>query len=100
MVRGVFGVFDGVDCIAEFGDDVSAEEHRDEVLELHIPEGFRCSAYDDLAVREIPEGYDQMRRLRDKLRVSRNQDLTVSSALEILRAAQQERAVRGRATRV
>ena len=92
MVSGVFGVFSGVDCIAEFGDDMAAEEHRDGLLEVHIPEAFRRSAYDDLQVREIPDGYAPMYRLLNGLRVSRNQDLAVSRALASLKLAQWERA--------
>lgn len=80
MVDGLFGVFDGVRMLSEFGDDESAEEFRREALELDVPEGFRRSAYDDLQVRELPEGFDgreyaQLCRVLDGLRASRIADL-------------------------
>jgi hypothetical protein len=92
VVYGEFGVFDGVDLVAQFSSDEDAEAHRDEVLELHIPEGFRCSAYDDLQVREVPGEYDLLIRLRDGLREARNQDKAIEQALARLSRAQHERA--------
>jgi hypothetical protein len=95
MVDGDFGVFDGPDCLARFSDDEAAEEYRCEALELHLPVGFRRSAYDDLQVREVPRGYDLLYLLLVGLRRSRNQDLTVQRALAGLELARQERNERG-----
>ena len=97
MVDGIFGVFDGVDCIARFSDDEAAEEHRSEVLELHLPEGFRRSEYSDLQVYEVPQGYDLLHPILMGLRKSRNQDLAVERAVKWLRLAQQVRRARGAA---
>jgi hypothetical protein len=69
MVVGDFGVFDHTELLAEFGDDESADEYRRDALELDVPEGFRCSPYDDLEVREITEeDRINMRRVVDGLR--------------------------------
>lgn len=95
MVTGEFGVFDGVDMLAEFADDESAEEYRRDALELNIPEGFRLSAYDDLQVAEVRGGfaeYGSLHRTLRGLRASRRQDKTVTSCLQLLRAAQHNRA--------
>jgi hypothetical protein len=78
---GLFGVFDGVDRVAQFSDDEAAEEFRREALELDVPEFFRRPAYDDLQVYEVPQGYDVLHRLLLGLRRSRNQDLAVTAAL-------------------
>lgn len=91
MVDGRFGVFDGVDCLAEFSNDVDAEGFRADALELNIPEGFRRSAYDDLQVYEIMPGYDLWYRLYQGLKRSRNQDLAILRAIYRLRQAQSER---------
>jgi hypothetical protein len=90
-MNGSIGVFDGPDLLAEFGDDVSADEYRSDVLELNIPEGFRRSEYDDLQVHEVPEDYPLWQRLLTGLRASRNQDLAVIRALRRLRTAQRAR---------
>lgn len=79
MVDGVFGVFDGTEMIAEFGDDESADEYRREALELNTPEAFRRSAYDDLDIRELPDGFDsreyaQLHQLLAGLKASRARD--------------------------
>lgn len=92
MVSGAFGVFDGVEILAQFGDDEDAEEYRAEVLELNVPEGFRRSAYDDLEVHEIPDDYDQLYGALTALRKARNQDRAVLHYLQVLRDAQRERA--------
>lgn len=92
MVKGVFGIFDGVDLIAEFGNDVDAEEEREALLELHVPEGFRRPAYDDLQVYEKPDAYDPLHKVLVRLRKARNEDLAVVRCLRILQAAQADRA--------
>lgn len=92
MVSGAFGVFDGTEILAEFGDDEAAEEYRSDALELNVPEGFRCSAYDDLQVCEKPDDYDQLHGALTALRRSRNQDQSVMSCLRILQDAQRVRA--------
>lgn len=92
VVSGEFGVFDGVDCIAQFSNDQDAEEFRDATLELHVPEPFRRPEYDDLQVCEIPEGYAQLHRLLVGLRKSLFADLAIERALTRLRRAQGERA--------
>lgn len=92
MMIGVFGVFDGVDLLQEFGDDINAEEYRADVLELDTPEPFRRSAYDDLQIFEIPEGYDPLYRVLVALRASRNTDLAVTRCLSVLKQAQAVRA--------
>jgi hypothetical protein len=97
MMIGSFGVFDGVDLLQEFGDDVAAEEYRAEVLELGTPEPFRRSAYDDLQIYEIPAGYDPLHRVLVALRASRNRDLAIARCLATLRRAQKQRAEARRA---
>ncbi len=92
MVTGVFGVFDDLELLAEFGNDDDAESYRSDVLELNVAEGFRRSAYDDLQVAEVPEDYDPLYRTLKGLRRSRNQDRSVERFLEVMRIAQQQRA--------
>lgn len=92
MIYGEFGVFDGVDLVAQFSNDQDAEEFRVDALQLNYPEGFRRSEYDELQVYEIPAGYALLHRLLVGLRASRNQDLAVSRALANLKLAQWERA--------
>lgn len=87
MPNGSFGVFDGVDLLAEFGNDVDADEYRIDVLQLGIPDGFRHSEYDDLQVWEIPPQYHLFKRLLDGLRASRNQDLAVARAVRRMQRA-------------
>lgn len=98
MVAGEFGVFDGTDCIAEFSNDVDAEEFRTDALQLNLPEPFRRPEYDDLQVHEVPEGYAQMRRVLDGLKKSKATDRAIERALTRLRRAQEERAEVRRAT--
>lgn len=92
MVSGEFGVFDGVDCVARFSNDVDAEEFRDTALELYVPEPFRRPEYDSLQVYEVPEGYAQLHRLLGGLRKSLFADLAIERALTRLRQAQRDRA--------
>lgn len=82
-MQGDFGVFDGVELIAEFVDDESADAHRRLILGLDSPEWCRTSEYNetDLFVARIPDGidgpvreYELWMRLLTGLRVSRARD--------------------------
>lgn len=92
-MRGNFGVFDRAELLAEFGDSIDAEEHREDLLEVNLPEHMRCSPYeyDDLCVYEIPRNYEVWQRLLVGLRRMRNQELSVLRSLQVLQAAQRER---------
>lgn len=73
-VKGEFGVFDGVQLLAEFDNSVDADEYRNDALQLNLPEYVRRSPYDDLQVCEVPEDYRLWDRLVKGLRRSRLQD--------------------------
>lgn len=94
-MKGDFGVFDGVELLAEFSDDVSADEYRRDALQLD--QAFPCSEYDDLQVYEVPENYATWYRLYTGLCRLRNQELAVTRCVQRLRAAQRERAEARRA---
>lgn len=89
------GVFDGPELLAECSDDDAAEEVRRDILELHVPEGFRRTAYNegDVFTAEVPEHYDLWSRTLRGLRASRELDRTILNAFRQLRVAQWERAL-------
>jgi hypothetical protein len=91
-VTGDFGVFDGLELVAEFDNDVDAEEYRAELLQLNLPEYVRRPLYDELWVGEVPTGYRDLLRLYLGLRRSRVQDLVIARALKTLEDAQRKRA--------
>lgn len=75
-MTGVFGVFDGVELLAEFADDVAADEHRRDLLQESFPEHLRRSPYDshDLEIYVVPSDYELWWRLLSGLRRSRAKD--------------------------
>lgn len=76
-VNGRFGVFDGTELVGgvEFFDDESADRYRRDLLQEELPEHMRTALYDphDLEVREIPEEYDDFRRLISGLKAIREE---------------------------
>lgn len=96
---GNFGVFDGVELLAEFGDDEAAEDYRRDLLQLDLPEHLRAPLYDDLEVREVPDDPDfiALGAFVSALNASRNRDLAIARCLRRLREAQHVRAEARRA---
>lgn len=96
-MKGEFGVFDGVELLGTFDNDVDADEWRSDALQLNLHECVRQSPYDDLQVYGLPDDwdparYDLMFRLLRGLQVSRRTDRSIERCLRRMSLAQKERA--------
>lgn len=87
-MMGNFGVFDGVELLAEFGDDESADEYRRALLEIPAP------LYDDLQVAEVPEDYERWIRLLEGLKKSRAHDRALDLARRMVDEVERDDAAR------
>lgn len=74
-MNGEFGIFDRLKLVAEFGNDVDADEELRAMAGHYIPERA-----DELVVRVIPEDYTLWCRLLDGLKESRLRDIAFSDA--------------------
>lgn len=93
-MTSVIGVFDGLELLGEFVDDVAADEYRRDLLQESLPEHFRRSEYDshDLEVHEVPEDYELWWRLLSRLRRSRSADCVVEQLCAVAEEAQRDSA--------